>query len=143
MEAAEECNESLHLSFLIRSWRKPPPHRHHCMIHQAQSNPPWFKGLPTFCSYFPQADVFFILYPLLHVNLPFFLLLQCFGRRVARHKRFSPADAVYFSVPALRKFHLATVWLGYKGIVQSQMRNREKMNVVGRRRGSWEGLQNA
>ena len=85
--------------------------------------------------------------PLFVSNLPFFMVLQCFGRRAARHKRFSPADTVYFSILALRKFHPRTVWLEYKGIVQSKMRNRVKMNErcyeVGRRRGSWEGLQNA
>lgn len=75
------------------------------------------------------------------------MLLQYFGRRVARCKRFSPPDDVYFSIPSLRKFHPRTVWLEYKGTVQRQIRNRVKMSekccVVGRRCGSWEGLQKA
>lgn len=78
---------------------------HHCMTHQAHSNAPWFKGLPPSCSFFPQAVVSFTIYPLLCVNFPLFMLLQCFGRRVARHKRFSSADAAYFSISALRKCH--------------------------------------
>jgi len=146
MEAAEECDENLHMSYLIRSWMKPTPHRRHCMVHQAQRNPPCFKGLPPFCFYRPQADVSFIIYSLLCVSLPFLMLLQYFGSKVSRRKRFSPTNAVYFSIPALRKFHPVTVWLEYEGVVQSEMRNRMKMNercsVVGRKCGSWEGLQN-
>lgn len=133
------------MSFLIHSWRKLLPHRHHCMIRQSQSNPPWFKGLPPFCSYLPQADVSFIL-------IPFFVSISlslCSSSTLGEEwcKRFSPPDDVYFSIPSLRKFHPRTVWLEYKGTVQSQIRNRVKMSkrccVVGRRCGSWEVLQKA